>query len=122
MGHKIDAKGLHATESKLQAIKQAPAPRNVLELRSFLGLVNYYGRFVPNLSTLLHPLHQLLRQEIPRKWSSECQRAFQAAKDKLASSEVLIHYNPALPLRLAGDASAYEIGTVLSHVLPDSTE
>ena len=43
LGHKIDAKGLHATDSKLQAIKQAPAPWNVPELRSFLGLVNYYG-------------------------------------------------------------------------------
>ena len=55
LGHRIDAEGIHPNDSKLQAIQQAPAPKNLQELRSFLGLLNYYGRFIPNLPSLLHP-------------------------------------------------------------------
>ena len=52
LGFRIDAQGLHATEEKLQAIFEARAPRDVSELRSFLGLLNYYRRYIPNLFTL----------------------------------------------------------------------
>ena len=57
LGHQINAEGIHPTDSKLQAIQQAPAPKNLQELRSFWGLLNYYGRFILNLSSLLHPLN-----------------------------------------------------------------
>ena len=80
LGYRIDAHGLHATEGKLQAILQAPTPRNLQELRSFLGLVNYYGKFIPNLSTVLHPLNELLRQNCRWKWTENCIKAFNAAK------------------------------------------
>ena len=66
LGHLIDAEGLHATSEKLKAIVKAPTPKNVTELRSFLGLVNYYGKFLPNLSTFLHPLNNLLHHDC--KW------------------------------------------------------
>ena len=65
-----DAKGLHTTSGKLEAIREAPTP--VTQLRSFLGLLNYYGNFIANLATLLHPLNNLLRQGVPWKWSGEC--------------------------------------------------
>ena len=122
LGHRIDAEGLHTTEVKSQAILQAPTPRNVTELRSFLGLVNYYGKFIPNLATTLYPLNQLLHRDHRWKWSKECEAAFQAAKEGVASSSVLVHYNPSLPLRTAGDASAYGVGAVISHVMPDGSE
>ena len=122
LGHRIDAEGLHTTEVKSLAILQAPTPRNVTELRSFLGLVNYYGKFIPNLATTLHPLNQLLHRDHRWKWSKECEAAFQAAKEGVASSSVLVHYNPSLPLRMAGDASAYGVGAVISHVMPDGSE
>ena len=116
LGHKIDASGLHATTKKVDAVINAPQPKNVKQLRSFLGLLQYYGRFIPNLSSLLHPLNSLLQKEVPWKWSSECEAAFQQAKTRLTSIGVLAHYNPKLPLRLAGDASAYAIGAVISHI------
>ena len=59
LGHRIDDKGLLATDEKLQAIVQDPPPKNVQELR-FLGLINYYGRFIPNSADKLHPLNKLL--------------------------------------------------------------
>ena len=85
-------------------------------------MLNYYGKFIPNLSTIVHPLNNLLRRGTQWKWSTECKTAFGQTKQILASSQILTHYDPALPLRLAGDASAYGIGAVISHVLPDGSE
>ena len=62
LGHRISADSLQATDSKIKALKEAPTPQNVSQLKAFLGLVNYYGKFIPNLSTLLAPLHRLLQK------------------------------------------------------------
>ena len=62
LGHVIDKNGLHPSPWNVQAIKQAPPPTNVTELKSFLGSVNYYHKFLPNLSTSLAPLNLLLRK------------------------------------------------------------
>ena len=122
LGHRIDAEGIHTTNDKLQAIVQAPAPRNIQELRSFLGLINYYGKFIPNAAAILHPLNELLRKDSKWKWSRQCQDSFEKAKEALMSSKVLMHYNPSMPIRMSGDASAYGIGAVIAHVLPDGSE
>ena len=122
LGHRVDSKGLHTLESKVTAVMDAPRPRDVQELRYFLGLVHYYGKFLQNLSTLLHPLNQLLKQGSKWHWSKECDKAFTKAKHCLVTAPVLAHYNPNLPIRLAADASAYGIGAVISHVFPDGTE
>ena len=118
----MDAEGIHTTEDKLKAIVEAPAPKNIQELRSFLGLINYYGKFIPNAASILNPLNNLLHKDAKWKWSKECQSSFDLAKKELTSSKVLTHYNPNLPLRLAGDASAYGIGAVIAHVFPDGSE
>ena len=85
LGHRIDCNGIHATEGKLEAIVRAPVPKNVPELCSFLGLLNYYCNFIPNLSPILHPLNQLLRMDQKWKWSKECENSFRLAKEKLTS-------------------------------------
>ena len=69
LGHRIDSDSIHPTNEKLVAITQAPAPKNVQELRSFLGLINYYGKFIPNAATLLAPPNELLRKDVKWKWS-----------------------------------------------------
>ena len=83
LGHRIDASGLHATKEKLQAVLHSPKPRNVQELRSFLGLLNYYGKFIPNLSTLIHPLNSLLQQGRKWAWTPECAQAFKQLRRPL---------------------------------------
>lgn len=60
LGHVIDSEGLHKAPSKIKAIREASTPQNVSHLRSYLGLLNYYAKFIQNLSSLLRPLHQLL--------------------------------------------------------------
>ena len=122
LGHVIDDKGLHTSSKKVAAVQEAPLPRNQQQLRSLLGLLHYYGKFIPNLATLLHPMNQLMKLGSNWHWSSECEQAFAQAKKLLSSAEVLAHYNPSLPLRLATDASAYGIGAVISHIFPDGTE
>ena len=73
LGHRIDVEGLHPTKEKLKAIVEAPVPKNVQELRSFLGLINYYGKFIPNTSTILSPLNALLRNDAKWSWNQKCQ-------------------------------------------------
>ena len=60
LGYRVDAEGLHTSTEKVKAIMEAPQPKNQKQLRSFLGMVNYYGRFVPALSTTTHPLNNQL--------------------------------------------------------------
>lgn len=64
LGHCIDASGIHPIEGKLKAIIESLPPKNVQELRSFLGLINYYGKCIPNVATILAPLNELLRQNV----------------------------------------------------------
>ena len=122
LGHCIDGDGLHTSDKKVKAVQQAPRPTNPQQLRSFLGLVQYYRKFVPSLATLLSPLYSLLQKDVKWCWTKECERAFKEAKETLSSATVLAHYDPRLPLRLAADASSYGVGAVISHVFPDGSE
>ena len=117
LGHKILANGLQPTTEKVQAIVQAPQPTNVTQLKSFLGMINYYGKFLPNLSTRLAPLYKLLQKQSRWRWRLEQEEAFGKAKNLLTSSSVLVHYDPTKPLVLACDASPYGLGAILSHQL-----
>ena len=120
LDHSIDKDGLHTDAEKVHAIANAPAPKDVSELRLLLGLVNYYGRFIPDCATLLHPLNRLLRKNVKWSWDDKCEEALARVKNVLTSSEVLVHYSTERPLVLATDASAYGIGAVLSHIMPDA--
>ena len=122
LGHIIDADGLHPSEAKVKAIREAPTPTNVTELKSFLGLLNYYHKFLPDVATVLAPLHQLLRKDTTWKWSQNQEKAFQQAKAMLHSSSILIHYDEKKPLVVACDASSYGLGAVLSHRMPDGSD
>ena len=122
LGHTISAEGLHTSEAKVQGILNAPTPRDVTELRSFLGLVNYYGKFLPDLASTLAPMYTLLQKQKKWSWDRSQDKAFQQVKQLLLSSRVLIHFDDRLPLVLACDASPYGVGAVLSHKLPDGTE
>ena len=92
------------------------------ELRSFLGIVNYYARFIPNLSSVLHPLYNLLEKDRKWCWTKDSDEAFKTVKKLITSDEILTHYDPNLPLCLATDASPYGLGAVLSHIMPNGEE
>ncbi len=71
LGHVIDEDGLHPSNEKIRAIQEAPEPKNVSELKSFLGLLNYYGKFLPNLAIVLSPFYRLLQKNVKWSWTSE---------------------------------------------------
>ncbi|KAL3988098.1 5-hydroxytryptamine receptor 3 [Sarotherodon galilaeus] len=122
LGHIVDAQGLHPVEKKVKAIMDAPTPKNVTELKAYLGLLNYYNKFLPNLATLLAPLHELLRHEVRWTWQKRQEEAFQKSKNLLNSAQVLVHYSADRELVLSCDPSPYAIGAVLSHKMEDGSE
>ena len=72
---------------------EASSPTNVTELKSYLGLLNYYGKFLPNLATILHPMHDLLQNDRLWKWAEVCESAFVKSKQQLQDSSLLVHYD-----------------------------
>ena len=117
LGHCINSSGIHPTEEKVQAIKEAPRPENVSQLRAFLGLMNYHSKFIPQAASRLAPLYKLLKKNSTWQWTDECNNVFQECKSLLTSDAVLAHYDTKKQLKLSCDASQYGLGAVLSHVL-----
>ncbi|KAJ8021051.1 hypothetical protein HOLleu_40810 [Holothuria leucospilota] len=116
LGHKVDGDGLHPTQNKADDLLNAPTPSNVSELQSYLRLLNFYGKFLPNLSTLLHPLHKLLCKNVPWVWTEACDVAFQQSKQHLLQSQLLVHYDvnkelrPACMRQLMGSGQSFRNG------------
>jgi hypothetical protein len=121
-GHEIDKDGLWKQNSKIESVLNTPRPKDVSSLRAYLGTLNYYHRFLPNLATVVKPMNELLEKNRKFDWSTKCQEAFEKSKQLITSEPVLTHYNPELPVRLASDASPYGISGILSHVMPDGSE
>ena len=122
LGHRITPDGLQPTLTKVKAITEAPAPTNVSELKAFLGLVNYYGKFLNNLATTVVPLYKLLQKSTRWSWGPEENSAFEQIKKQLTSDSLLAHYNPNAELILSCNASPYGVGAVLSHRFSEGTE
>ena len=84
LGHQIDSEGLHPVAENVKAVQEAPAPKNVSELKSYLELLTYYSRFLPNLSSELAPLYKLLKHNKPWHWTSRQKKAFERSKEYTA--------------------------------------
>ena len=120
LGHRINASGIQPSEDKVRAILEARAPTSLQELRAFLGMIRYYSRFLPRLSTVAAPLYKLEKKDAMWEWGESQQISFQRCKDLLAAAPVLAHYQPDAPLVLTADASPYGVAAVLSHPDPES--
>lgn len=80
LGHTISETGLQPAEDKTRAILKAPRPQNVAQLRSCLGMVNYYNKFLKHLSTQLAPLYELLKKKSKWRWGPTEDKAFNLVK------------------------------------------
>lgn len=121
LGYRISQNGLNPTNDKVAAIQNAPAPTDVSSLKSFLGLVTFYRKFIPDASTLLHPLHELTKSGVEWRWSKECEEVFDKVKTILSAEPVLAHYDIHVPLVLQCDASPHGVGACLFHKMSDSS-
>lgn len=113
LGHIVDKDGLRMDPSKLKAIEEWPSPKNVSELRSFMGLANYYRRFHKNHAKVSAPLTNLFRKGMEWKWTEKEQQVMDTLKQSLISSPTLLLPNPQLSYRVHTDASDHAIGAVL---------
>lgn len=113
-GFNISAAGIRPNLQTIEAIRNAPAPKNASEVRSFLGLANFCSRFIPDFSTIAHPLRELTHKSVPWKWASEHQTSFDILRNVLTSDHVMAHYNPAAPTQLRVDASPVGLGAILT--------
>jgi len=114
MGHRITKEGLQIDQEKVDAIRKMDAPTNTTELRRFIGMANYLARFLPDLTNLLQPLHNLLQKDVVFQWSSAQQSSFDNVKDSLTQAPVLAYYDPSKHLSLENDSSEYGIGSVIT--------
>jgi len=113
LGHVIDKDGKRPSDSAIEAVNLLPEPKTLQQLQAFLGKINYYGKFVANLSQKAEPLYSLLKKSNKFDWNSKCQAAFHCLKDEVVQATRLCHYDSSKNLILATDASQYGIGAVL---------
>ncbi|XP_055543397.1 uncharacterized protein K02A2.6-like [Wyeomyia smithii] len=119
LGHLLDRHGLRPDPAKIQVIKDLPPPKDITGVRSFLGAINYYGKYVPNMQALRFPLDELLKNTTAFVWTHECQQAFNKFKEILSSELLLAHYDPTQEIIVSADASSIGIGATISHKYPD---
>lgn len=122
LGHQIDEFGIHPTKERIEALMKLPTPRTVAEVRSFLGSINYYEKFIPGLQSKCAPLHQLTKKGEKWNWTKSHEELIQQLKSKLTTNDTLVHYDMDKPIVLYTDACDQGLGAVLKHRYPDDTE
>ena len=113
MGHRITQDGLQPDPDKVKAILELNTPQNVEQLRRFLGIANYLGRFLSHLTEVAQPLHNLIRHNVAWTWSDAQEQAFKDIKKLVTSAPILTYYDCQKPLTIHNDASAYGIGSAI---------
>lgn len=114
LGHRISEKGIRPDEEKLRCVRDFPVPKTHKQIMSYLGLVNYYRKFIPKFSEICRPINNLLKKGIKFEWTKECQTAFEVLREKLINPPVLIMPDFTKPFIITTDASDTAIGAILS--------
>ena len=113
MGLLLSKYGIGPTEERVRAVFEAVQPTTPTEVRSFLGMVGFSARFIPNFATLAEPLRAISRQGVPFIWGKEQDASFKELKRQLASAPVLAYFNKDAHTRVIADASPVGLGAVL---------
>jgi hypothetical protein len=114
LGHIISKDGIVVDPKKIEAIKEWSAPKNVTEIRSFMGLVGYYRSFIAGFSRIVHPITSLQRKEKKFQWIEDCERSFRQLKQLLTSAPILRIADPNEYFMVCTDACKEGLGGVLS--------
>jgi hypothetical protein len=113
LGHLISERGIEVDKAKIEVIEQLPPPTNVKGIRSFLGHVRFYRRFIKNFSHIARPLTNLLANDAPFVFDEECYATFHILKKALISAPIIQPLDWNLPFEIMCDASDYAVGAVL---------
>ena len=121
LGHRVNSQGICPLPDKVQAIQDFPEPKTQRKLREFLGLVNFYHRFIPHCAHELQPLHKLLTVSKHKtkdiQWTDETSKAFAAVKQALIQATLLVHPKPEAATNIMSDASDIAVGAVLQQYI-----
>lgn len=116
LGHVVSPEGIAPDDDKTSAVRDFPRPHNVKTVRSFLGLANYYRRFIKDFAKLASPLNQLLRKDNKFVWTDDCEQAFKALKNALVTAPILAFPDFKETFHLYTDASNEGIGVTLGQM------
>ena len=122
LGHIVSADGVVTDPAKVEKAQNWPLPTCRREVQQFLGLANYYRRFIRDFATIAKPLHKLTEKTAKFQWTQQCQEAFEELRRKLTSAPVLAFPDYSRPFTLDTDASGTGLGAVLSQVDEDGKE
>lgn len=122
LGHIIQNNSVKPLKDNLISIKNFPIPKTQKNVRQFLGKINFYHKYVPNVAIKLEPLHNLLRKGREFKWTEECQKSFDEMKQILCTKPVLTIFDPNRPIHIYTDASLLGVGAVLKQPQEDGIE
>ena len=113
LGQQITANGMTPTDEKLRAVREWETPKDVKDVRSFLGFANYYRRFVQSFAAVAHPLTELTRKDVAWQWGPMEEKAFRSLQQRLCEAPILQYPDPTLPYTVVTDASGTAVGGVL---------
>lgn len=114
LGHRINAEGIFPGQAKVDAVQSFATPTSVTNIRTFLGIVNYYRQWIKNCAEIQAPLNNLTRKDVPFVWTQACEQAFQHLKAALTRDCVRSFPHPDLLFHLDTDSSDFAIGAALS--------
>jgi len=114
LGYIISENAILSDPAKLSAVKNFSTPKKVKDVQSFIGLAEYYRKFIKNFSKIAKPLTTLTKKDSKFNWNTEQQNAFDSLKEKLTSAPVLNYRDFTRQFLITTDASDYAIGAVLS--------
>ena len=114
LGYKVTSSGLEPDTRLMEAISKISPPTSVTEVRSFLGLIGYYRRFIKSFSDKAAPLNRLLHKDHPWEWTTQCQEAFELLKKEILKKPVSAFPDFQKPFRLYTDASNIGLGAILA--------
>ena len=114
LGHVVDQHGIRPNPEKISAVQKFLPPTNITEVRSFLGLVNYYRRFIPDMARIALPIQNLTRKDVTFIWTDACEAAFRRLKELLTSAPLLRRPDFDHPFLLQTDWQPTGMGAILS--------
>ena len=119
LGYYIDSEGIHMQSEKVESIVNFPDPTNLTEARSFKGLAGFYAHFIPKFSSIVKPITNLFRKDVPFHWGEDQKNAAALLKSMLLQYPVLVHFDPTCKTELHCDASGLGLGAVVGQIMDD---
>lgn len=113
MGHIVNAEGVATDPEKVKAIENFPIPKNITDVRSFVGLSGFFRSYVKDFAQIAEPLTRLNRKNVGFIWTEEQQNAFDTIKSHMCKAPILIHFDNTLPIEVRCDGCTKGLGSIL---------